>query len=327
MKRKKILIVLTILAILGLIGWGFYNYIKTGNELLEKGDQVNTNWEVPEKVSGFALAPKTYGKEDLINFIGRVTKIGNAVYWSGTYEELKREPASGADLILQLAQPMDFTPVVVVDMPKAGENEQYISDILDFVSIYKPPYLGLGNEINIAKAERDMSAKEFLEVFNKAYDQIKEVSPDTQVFTVIGYEKIKQYGVDENESDWEILRQYSKGDMAVFSTYPFMLYDNPEDMPGDYYSSIKKYTDKPIGFAQVGWPSTIVGDADEQRRFVEKFFELSKDVNPKFSIWTFLYDQNMGNIPEPFNTLGFVDTNDDLKPGLEVWTNLSLPKR
>jgi len=112
----------------------------------------------------------------------------------------------------------------------------------------------------------------------------------------------------EYDSQWEILEKYGgKLDLIVLTTYPELEYDTPNEIPNDYYLKIKNYTDKPIAFAEVGWNNDN-GD------FLNKFLDLTKDLDKEFVMWAFLHDMDVPH----FTGIGL--RNKDGTPK-EVWAD------
>lgn len=60
------------------------------------------------------------------------------------------------------------------------------------------------------------------------------------------------------------------------------------DIPINYYSQIKEYTNKRIAFTEIGWPSKV--SEDEQLNFIVRFLNLTKSMNIEFIQWIYLHD-------------------------------------
>ena len=216
--------------------------------------------------------------------------------------------------------------------PLTEENiESYKESAANFAQKYRPKYLGLGIEVNVLSEKSPPDFDKFVSLFNESYDAIKTVSPNTKIFTVFQLEKMKGLsgglfgGVnDETKNEWPLLEKFQKSDIIAFTTYPSLIYKDPAEIPADYYLEIKNHTQKPIAFTEVGWPSgaDILGwesSEEEQASFIQRFFELTKDLKPELAIWAFMYDQNT---IEPFKTMGLINSKGTAKSAFEKLKNL-----
>jgi len=70
-------------------------------------------------------------------------------------------------------------------------KQKYKESAAAFAKSYQPKYIGLGIEVNILheKSEKDFNYSVLF--YNEVYDAVKEVSPETKVFTVFQMEKMK----------------------------------------------------------------------------------------------------------------------------------------
>ena len=109
-----------------------------------------------------------------------------------------------------------------------------------------------------------------------------------------------------------------KADMIGFTTYPGLIYKNPDDIPDDYYSVIKQRINKPIVFTEIGWfregPVGWESSDDEQKLFVEiPPTRISLDV--RLNIWSFLYDPDTDSL---FRTMGLLEDSEETSPALKL---------
>jgi hypothetical protein len=212
----------------------------------------------------------------------------------------------------------------------AAQIETYQSGIVAYAAKYKPAYLGMGIEINWIYEDLPTDFQSLVALFSSAYDGVKAASPSTKVFTVLQLEATKGlhgglYGGVNNtaKNEWVILDSFPKADAIAFTTYPGLIYKSPAEIPADYYTDIFKHTAKPIIFTEIGWTSSakVAGwesSEDEQAQFIDRFFALTKELNPQVVIWSFLYDQALA---EPFAAMGLITSAGDDKKGLAVFKN------
>lgn len=266
-----------------------------GNKKSEKDIQENA---VKPNI-GFSISPESYSPKDFTNFLEIASENGKFITWAGDWRELRKENSAAKNLI-SLSKKYNFTPIIITSLPEQSEEEEYLNTISNFVEENKISYLGLGNEMNTNYLES------YSDSFSKTYEEIKRVSPKTQVFTIFQLEYLKR------DSQWNLISNFEKADIIAFTTYPIILYPTPSEIPENYYLEIAKKTSKPIAFTEVGWPRKN----NEQIEFIDIFNAQTKSLNPKFLIWPFLYDQNT---KIPFNTMGILEKNQSTNPVLKEW--------
>lgn len=294
--------------------------------------------ELNYPIKGVAISPRTFTEDDFLYFYEEEAKeVGEMVIWVGDWQELVDE---GAPLdIYQLDEQFGYVPLIEVTYYDQGEGKlrrpfteekkrEYKESTIDFAEEYLPPYFGMGVETNMMWYKSPEDYDEFVDFYNEMYDEIKKVSPDTKVFTVFQLERMKGciFWVDDpcNESDaqWHLIGDF-KSDVVAFTTYPNIFYKDPSEIPEDHYTEILEHTSKPVIFTEMGWhveeyPPGWEGSEDKQKRFVERFFELSEDVEPEIIIWSFLYD-NEDIEPRPFDTMGLKREDRSKRPAFNEW--------
>ncbi|NIT04408.1 hypothetical protein GTO10_05925 [Candidatus Saccharibacteria bacterium] len=217
--------------------------------------------------------------------------------------------------------------------PFTEENKNaYKAAAVDFANRFKPPYFGIGVEIDTFERKVPGEFDVFAALFAEVYDAIKEVSPATQVFTTFQYERLNGFGGgifggtnDPSAADWQLLDKFPKADFISFTTYPGLIYKNPSDIPADYYSRIKNHTGKPVAFTEIGWFSgaNIPGwgsSEAEQAEFINRFFELTSSLDLQLAVWIHIYQQIS---TEPFATMSLIRTDGIAKPAWSVWVETS----
>ncbi len=202
---------------------------------------------------GFSLSPVSYSSEDFTDFFKIASENSKIITWAGNWEFLK-DKTSAPHVVQTLSKKYNYEPIIITNIDE--NNPEYAQTIISFVKEYKPRYIGLGNEMNL---ENNLNAK--AETFNKVYDEIKKVSPETKVFTIFQLEKMKQ------ANSWEIINDFSKADLIAFTTYPVIIYQTPSEIPQNYYSEITQKTSKQIAFTEVGWQRKN----NEQIEFIKIF--------------------------------------------------------
>ena len=328
-------VVFLIFCLLVLVSLVVISRIKNSRSVTQTTQDTTTqNQDSEVTLKGISLSPKSYEAEDFTNFLKTVNQNGSVLTWAGKWTDL--QSGVGAPFtIVKLGVNYEYTPIVITgsDSWNAGDQEAFVSTVKDFASQYQPSYLGLGNEVNILNEKSTEQYQLFIQFFNNAVSAVHQVSPDTKVFVVFQYEKLNGLkgglfgGVsDESKNDWRLLDDFSNADIIAFTTYPYIIFNNPSDIPEDYYSRIRTHTNKPTAFTELGWPSETVTTGYEstpqvQADFITHFADLTRELKAKFVIWPFLYDQN---IQKPFDTDGLIDSAGNPKPALNVWRGISL---
>lgn len=332
---KKILVILVLIA--GAVFVAAFGLGKLGKEGGPAGDQ---NGGTDEKViKGVTLTPKSFSGAEFTEFFPKAKEAGEVVTWSGDWEELAKTSGGGPYVVSELSKTYGYTPVVIAQFftqstgkllrPLTNDQKQsYRQSAVNFSQKYKPKYLGLGIEVNMLYEKGPSDFESFVSFFAEVYAAVKEVSPDTEVFTVFQLEKMKGLGGglfggtnDASQNEWALLEKFSAADFFAFTTYPGLIYKSPSEIPADYYLEIGSKTQKPIAFTEIGWhteasPAGWEGSEAEQAEFISLFFELSGDLKRNLLVWSFLYDQET---IEPFRSMGLLKKDGTAKSAWETW--------
>ncbi len=209
----------------------------------------------------------------------------------------------------------------------------FIADVLQRARLYQPRYLCLAMEINAYYEENADDFDHFVSLFKEARKQVKAIAPDTVVFVSFQYEQLLGlYGgqghLPKHEPHWELFKQFEPEIDAIgISSYPMKTfspptYPDPKDFPADYYKRIAKHTDKPIVFAELGWPSDpkYGGSPEKQAAFLQRFPSLIEGLDVRLVNYNFLFDaRGFGAV---FESMGFIDAKGVVKPALQVWRGM-----
>ncbi len=289
-------------------------------------------------VKGVSLSPKSFQAEDFTGFFAEAKEAGSVVSWSGDWQELGSEN-SGAKVVAELASVHGYAPAVIAQFFTQSDGgllrpldsatkESYKESAAAFAEKYNPAYMGFGIEVNILYEKSPSDFEEFAKFYSGVYDAVKAASPETKVFTVFQLEKMKGmhgglFGGENNpdNAEWQLLEKFPKSDLIALTTYPGLIYSSPGEIPEDYYAGIKQHTAKPIAFTEIGWhsrasPAGFESSESEQAEFISTFFRLSKGLNKKLAIWSFLYDPSTH---EPFNSMGLRRADGSARPAWDVW--------
>lgn len=286
---------------------------------------------------GFALSPRSYQAGDMEGFFETVTQAGNLVSWAGDWSELEDE-GSAAGVVMELSDHYGYTPLIAVGPPGGGRApgaslrgppvNRVEDGIVRFVERYRPPYLALGVEMNLLWETDPEGFDRYVELFEETAERIHRRSPDTRVFPAFQLERLRglRGGVFGDPGSgppaWELLDRFPSADLMGFTTYPGLIYGDPEEVPSDYYAVLRDRVDRPVAVIETGWqagdaPPGFEGDPEEQARFVERLFELAEPLAPEMVVWLHLYDQP--GVPVPFDSMGLFDRAGEPRPAWDVW--------
>ncbi len=288
---------------------------------------------------GVSLSPKSFASGDFQEFFAKAKEAGSVVTWAGDWLELEKTDGGGPAVVAGLAKVYGYAPVIQAQAFEASTGKllrpldqatqtRYRESLVAFVRKHRPPFVGIGVEVNVLAEKSPRDFETFVALFAATAKAVKEASPATKVFTSFQLERLKglRGGLfggknDETKDDWALLRKFPDADLVAFTTYPGIIYKDPEDIPDDYYSSIAGKTTKPVAFTEIGWPAATPAkswesDPEEQARFVRRFRELSAALRPVLAVWSFLYNQA---IPQPFTSMGLIAADGTERPAFAAW--------
>jgi hypothetical protein len=304
-------------------------------------DEIPIDPELPtleRGLKGVSFSPRNYTGEGIVDFFTKASESNDLITWVGDWVQLN-DSSTAPYLVYGMRDLYGYEALVITAYIDQGSGvfirsldeetkQMYLDSALSFASTYKPRYLGFGVEMNIVEKNNPEAYKEFKAFYPTVYDTVKEVSPDTLVFTVWQLEHMKGFdgglfgGVnDPDNAQWSLLDDF-KLDIAAFTLYPCLIYTDPEEIPDDYLTEIADQTDLPIAFTEMGWfREGFTGwesTAAEQAAYIDRYFELSEPIDPVFTIWSFYYDPDT---IEPFRTMGLLDVDGMETAALDTWNS------
>ena len=293
-------------------------------------------------LKGVSLSPKSPQGTDFTEFLNNVQQTGDILTWAGDWRELSNIQTGTPDVIASRASTYRYIPVIEVQFfdPSTGEllrplddstKISYRNSIVDFADFYRPAYIGVGVEVNILYEKHQQEFDLFVQFYDEVYGAIKNVSPATKVFTIFQLERMKglRGGLlgganDTTDTEWFLLNRFPRLDLAVFTSYPGMIYRSPTEIPSRYYADISLHTTKRIAFTELGWhseasPQGWESSESEQSQFVTVLLSAVADLDREFLVWTFMYDQDTA---EPFRSMGLRRRSDGVaKLAWQTWIN------
>jgi hypothetical protein len=210
--------------------------------------------------------------------------------------------------------------------------DEYVQLARQFAQRERPPYFGLGIEINMLYETMPEEFEKLVTLFDRAVQAVKEVSPETQVYTTFQLERMHGLagglwgGVnDPSTARWDLIDRFPRADFIAFTTYPGLNYQHPYDVPASHYTEIVEHTGgRPVAFTEIGWHSGEVfegwdSDEAEQATFAARVLELVQPLDPALVLWSFMFDIPGETLPLPFRTMAFMRQDNTPRPVFLEW--------
>jgi hypothetical protein len=203
----------------------------------------------------------------------------------------------------------------------------------------RPEYLGLAAETNLIRAAAPASLyAAVVQTANAAAADLASATPaplfvSVQVETAWGLLAGSAYsGIDTDVHDFPFTQ------MVGFSSYPYFVFAQPEDMPADYYSRLLSGRTLPAMVVEGGWTSasagTITSTPDKQARYIIRHAQLLDSVNARGLVQLVYADLDLSTFPPPipanlplFINIGLTDSNFVAKPAQAAWDGLFVRTR
>jgi hypothetical protein len=121
------------------------------------------------------------------------------------------------------------------------------------------------------------------------------------------------------------------------SSYPYFGFDNPTDIPTNYYTRLVEGKNFPVFITEGGWASASVTTPDRsfvsspelQKAYIEHHTHLLNEVQAAAVFQLLFTDIDITAVPDDvpdnigyFLSLGMVDVNFNIKPALSAWDEI-----
>jgi len=204
--------------------------------------------------------------------------------------------------------------------------------VLRIAERIQPRYMGLASEINTLAARGDSTLyRTIREMINDLAPRVRAVSPSTQVF--VSFQADEANGVlgPEPIDDFALIDDFDI-DALGLSSYPVFAFDEPSEIPDDYFRVFADATDLPLLLVEGGWTSADVpwsaGTPEQQVAFVNRFEQLLDGVRARAWVmltFTDLDIDSYGLDPDRaaglsnFAHMGILDVDLQRKPAYAAW--------
>jgi len=326
-------------------------------------DDGNGDNEPEYAVKGFGLSwPGHPGNPGAVGtFFEQIAAMGDAAVMSNC--AWRDDVSGGSDagaipsaalLVVANTATYDYTPVQVFgwrsgttlhlrvptdttdNWTNTAARELFAAMTVQFAIEHSPPYLFLGNENSSYYEQNAADYANWLEFYETTYPAVKAASPETRLGVVFNYEHLA--GIAPNAGYdapwWEALTDHNLEllDLIGITTYPFLVYDTPQEVPPDYLQPLfDRIGTLPIVITETGWPAAALGSLDPpwlateqaQGDFVERLPEWLGNRGIPLLNWLHLYYwHGSGTAWEVFGSVSFYDENDEPRPALQTWLDL-----
>jgi hypothetical protein len=201
-------------------------------------------------------------------------------------------------------------------------------------SILAPEYLGLAMEVNLVRAIAPAAVYDaVVALTNRAAQDLSLQSSEARLFVSFQVETAwgrlggngSYVGIEAERADFPFIH------VAGLSSYPFLGgFDDPDDVPLDYFARVTAEARVPALIVEGGWSSAsvpgVVSSADRQARWIRRQMRLADQAELLAVTQITFTDLDLSAYPVPagsilplFAHLGLVDVALQPKPALAEW--------
>ena len=303
----------------------FNLFIQSLNIWSTRADAAIISSEVPWKVLLAGETAETYVAD---NFKGLTAyyRSKNFVLW------VYVDPQNGLD------RTSDATELAAVgkSIAQADIQKIYRRYVVVLDSILKPEHIGLALETNLIKvASSPQIYNGVKQAANDAAKDLKlnnslaKLSISVQVEQAWGKLTGSPYtGIAQDLADFPFVEELG------LSSYPYLVFNVPADIPPDYYSRLVDGKTIPVFVAEGGWSShsvttpsrSFVSSNLVQQDYIKRQEQLLNSVQATALFQLAFTDIDVSSLPSTvpsnigyFAWLGLVDVNLQPKPSLNAW--------
>lgn len=340
-----------ILTILGLI-------------LLGCSAKVSTAEAMPV-IKGYGISPLGFPADysRFIDFLQEIGKLPNGgVMLNGAW---RQDVEGGSDAgevpatvvtVMEQAVVDGYTPIIVLgwrsdsgnlhvsvpanatdDWSNAEAKDLFEQMLVEFAGQYHPPYLFLGNESDVYFISDPQDYARWVDFYNRAYDAVKAISPETLIGPVFQYERLSGLGTFNQWTtpQWGALDAHdlNKVDIIGLTVYPWLGVATPAQIPDDYFGPLlERIGDKPIAITETGWPGANLGQEtaweqspEAQLAYITALDHMVDGVNVKIINWLHYYQMvptaSNSSFWKIFSSISLLDYEGNKRPIYDVWIN------
>lgn len=311
---------------------------------------------------GWAVTPPRATTESVIETAQRVAALGEFTLiqqsppWSRILggepmEELVEEPAGLADFMKAMGQEI----VLLVDPLDGLDRRREPPDLVEagrsilepevrafhedwtrrLTERIRPAYLGLASEINTLAAHGDRELYDALvNTIDGLTAEMRQAYPELRTFVSFQVDDAWNLLIPDGYDHFALIDDFDV-DALGLSSYPVFAFDDPGDIPADYFRVFRDHTDLPLMLVEGGWSSAPTawsdGTPEQQAEFFRVYEKLLDGVEAElwvFLIYADLAIEEWGLPPEReaglsnFAHMGIVDRDFRPKPAFSEWERI-----
>ena len=300
--------------------YDFNKVLQTLNMWVLRADAAMISIQVPWDSLYTGVTPQQYVTDNftsLVNFYrGKNMKLWVYI-----------DPANGLD------RSTDALDLKALGKSIAQPGPQQVYERFCFVmdSMLQPDHMGMALETNLVRGLSPDSLYQGVKTAANsaaaqiaAYDSKVKLSVSVQVDWAWGALAGSSYvGVDQDFTDFPFVQELG------LSSYPYFEFNDPNDIPSNYYSRLVQGRNTPVFISEGGWSSQQVGTYTEttqkQADYITKQLQLADNANAIGLFQLTFCDidpAGIGSQPANLNQfiyIGLVDTSLNPKPALAQW--------
>ena len=212
----------------------------------------------------------------------------------------------------------------------AAVTRAYLAYVDFVVEEYRPRWLALAVDVDQFAQARPDDVDAFETAYLAAYDRVKAVAPETQVFMTFQLEDLQgliPWGVAHAPQWALILRFRPMLDLLAVSSFPSFIFPFAGDVPDEYYARLLAFG-KPLALVPVGYASepgrggVTFGTVAGQQRFLQRVLDEAQGGDWELIVWLTQQDPSFASA-QPFDLIermGLLDRRSESKPAWSVWT-------
>lgn len=213
----------------------------------------------------------------------------------------------------------------------------FLNYCIYMVDKFEPEYFAYGIEVNMLGFHDQKAFEDYLILLGSVYPSLKSLYPDLPIFLTIQLETFNNHQGTQKYIV-ESLLPYT--DYIAISTYSFGNFQDPEDIPADWFSRLYEMApEKPVAISETSFPAqnqyqedydrTIRGTEEGQLKYMEILFKDMSALDFKFLTWFVIrdYDQlwklmeenNADEVFKSWRDTGLIDEYGNPRPSLGYW--------
>jgi len=221
----------------------------------------------------------------------------------------------------------------------------YLNHLLRAVEYFEPDYLAIGIEVNLLLDSVPEQWDTYMELHTFIYTELKGRYPDLPIFaSVSGNALLEGYrDIDNTPANLQAFQELLPyTDYYAISLYPFLGAKFLEGIPDDMFEKLLSLSDKPIAFAETGYPAetlslyngAVTWESDPQKQ-LDYFSMLLEEADKRDFVfiinfvlrdydrlWEKFDDPEMVNLARIWRDTGFYDQDGYPRPVLDLWREM-----